>query len=310
MEGKSREIVDVKLQPWLGYNFSGGGTYFFKLRICKYIEVANYPLIQIGVSYLDLVAALNFTIAEVLLAAPLTILSGQKVPYANLSGEWTCPEDIKLDRATAPVIVNPQDYTELSVLPWTVPTFFESDLEYIPVGSAFTPIPESKTGMWKDELPGEGAIFMPNKSMYGYGDRTVATMSETFDYTLFSWWGQFVYSGCDLLETHILLNYDTSFPTSADPNSQAADLFGVQSCNSEVGGYPISEEYLPGTLNINVGFWGGWYDADYYPPREPIPGGGFPEVIVLPLLSLFDAFNVPLPGDKRKRPQIGRKKRC
>lgn len=303
MNRKTRDIIGVKLQPWLCFSFSGGGRYFFKLRICKYLEVGNYPLIQLGASWIDLVAADIFSIAEVMLAAPPVILSGQKVPYCSLGGEWTCPTDIKFDIASAPTIVDPENYTALSVIPWTIPAYFESDLEYIPAADDFTDIPDSKTGYWKQTLPGNGAIFMPNKSEYSLGERTVAIRHLTYEYSSFTWWGQFVYNGCDISSPHVLLDYDLSHPDSADPNSvYTLDDIDISTCNSEYAGFPITYEYLTGVHHLNVGFYGA-PDPEYYPHREDIPtGGGIPSFIPA-LFMLLPQFSIVLPGSRRGDPK-------
>lgn len=301
---KGRDIIDVKLQPWLGYKFSGGGVYYFVIRVCKYIEVANYPLIQVGVSWLDLIAADAFTIAEVLLTAPALIESGEKVPYAALSGEWTCPTDLKFDKATAPTIVDPSNYVALSVIPWTIPTFFESELEYIPISSDYSEIPESKSGYDKYVLPGNGAVFMPEYSEYSLGRRTVAIRDDIYEYSSFTWFGQFIYNGCDIDSPHVLLDYDLSHPTAADPNSvYTSDNINIDTCNESQNGFPIYEEFYTGAKHLEIGVYGA-PDPEYYPPREPVvEGGGIPSF--MPALSmLLSQFSIVPPGSRRGDPKI------
>jgi len=304
MKSQTRGVIGVKLSPWLGYSFSGGGVYFFKVRICKYIEVANYPLIQVGVTYLDLAELVSFTMAEVLTAVPLVISSGSNIPYDHLGGTWVCPEHIKLDKASAPVIINPNDYVALSVFPWTIPTFFEADLEYIPIGNDYSEIPESIPNMWKEEIPGNGAVFSGNKGQDSNQNYSFAIRNSYYNYTTFTWWGQMLYEGCDLDEDHILLNYDTNYPTATDPNSIVTGSYDILSCHSNYGGYPISYQSYTYSYHALANRYTGWYDTEYYPPRNPIPGGGFPGIILFPSPSLFDMFNIQFPGDKRRRPKF------
>jgi hypothetical protein len=275
--------------PWIGFVNDISSRYFFKLRLCKYIEVANYPLIQIGVDWLDLTEAVLFDLAEILTQVPLLMPQGTSLPYANISGTWVCPTDLKFDKASAPIIVNPNDFVALSVIPWTIPTFFESTLEYIPIGAPYSEIPASKTDYWKDTPNGNDAIFMPNKSQYGYGERRVATRHGTYDYTQFSWWGQFIYNNCDLPEEHVVLHYTVSFPVSVDPNSMSYELDPIGSCHSEVDGFPVIPGSSGGVDYIDVGTYGTTQEAEYYPKRD-YPASNTPNpfvpffLVILPLL--------------------------
>lgn len=292
--------MNVSLVPWMGFLNVAADRYYFLLRICKYLVVGDYPLIEIGASWIDILPSVFFKIEEILKAAPKLIEEDDNFPLANLTGDWDCPVALKFDKASAPTLVNPTEYTSLSVIPWSVPHFLQSTLEYIPLGDPFTEIPESKTNFTKEVLPGNGAIFMPNKDQYYEDDYTFAERFTTFNYSTFSWWGQMFFDGCDIGESHVLNNYDTNHPTPTDPNSTGAGVWGVNSCYSEKNGYDIYYDSGSGFYGAKVDRYESSLNPEYYPPRKEV---SLPIVdsILYPLLPLSQFGDFYAPGDKRRR---------
>lgn len=286
---RSRGIVDVTNQPWMGYEQKLGSEYIFKIRLCIYIEVANYPLIQIGVSKINLDPALWLSIAEMMRAIPATIALNEEFPKTDGSGSWFAPESMKFDRATSPSYVNPNDYTSLTVIPWTVPTFFESTVYFIPTASSYTPIPSSIPDMIKTPLSGDSAVFMPIKTAYTQTKRRVATNQLTFDYTVAYFDYAFVYDGCDLDPDHIWEIYDIVQPYVSRPYVQYNDIQGIISCNSTIGGYTIKYESGTGIYYCYIEPYGGSMEAEYYPPRNPKWAGGVIGAIFGSFLGLLSS---------------------
>jgi hypothetical protein len=286
----SREIVSLGLEAWMSFWYVDSGVYYFKVKLCKYIEVGGYPLIQLGISKLDLVEGLFFVLQAVLESCPLLIAEGEEFPLNTGAGNWYAPTALKFDKATSPTFVDPSNYTALSVIPWSIPTFFMADLQYIPISDTFSEIPESMANYFKEELPGNGAIFMPNKSAYGLENYWFATRSSSFNYTSFTWWGQFLYEGCNLPEDHILLNYDTNHPYGADPNSTKTGLYDITSCHSSYEGFPIRYRPLTGVLHAETDRHVSSYDPTYFPPRDPVTRPGIPWWIPIPFSLSPTAF--------------------
>lgn len=282
----NRDIANVKLSPWMSFVSYSGGRYYFKVRICKFVELKNYPLIEAGALWINLNEDVHFSIQDVMMSCPATIASGSSFPYQDLTGQWQAPEDLKFDRATAPIIISAGAYVEGGPFGWGVPVFLESSLEYIPSAQAFTEIPESMENMWKQGgsssgggAGGEWAAFMPDYDQYVYEERRVATRHPTYNYTQFTWWGQFIYDGCDLSSGHILLNYDTNFPISIDPNSLAVGLFSINSCHSEIYGVPILPGSGGGVTYIDVGVYISGIECTYFPGRDATPQPFYPSMI-------------------------------
>lgn len=311
MKRGARTVSVPETTPWISHDFAGGGTDFFDVKLCRTAELSNYPLIQTGADWMDVEEAPNHILEDILRAIPATIAEDDIYPKAGLGGTWQAPSDKKLDRVTADVIVSPVDYGEQSEIDWSLPHFVKAVAEFIDSEAEFTPIPESKTGMFKQGgesggggANGEWAIFMPNKASYGDDNYSFAIKHSIYEYSTFTWWGEMFYSGCDLNEeTHILFNYDTSFPTSVDPNSTGPEL-PIGTCNETFAGYTISYWNPAGSFHARVLRKSGWYDADYYPGRDPGPEGG--GGILIPFFATFlhSQFNLPFPGDKRRRPNI------
>lgn len=311
MKRGARTISAPETTPWISHDFAGGGTDFFKVRLCRHDELANYPLIQTGANWMDVEEAPNHILEDILRGIPVTVAEDDIYPQANLGGTWQAPADLKLDRVTADVIVSPADYGEQSEIDWSLPHFVKAVAEFIGSEAAWTPIPESKTGMFKQGgksggggANGEWAVFMPTKTSYGDQEYSFATRHYIYEYSLFTWWGEQFYSGCDLdEEDHIVHLYDTSFPVSEDPNSTGPEC-GITTCNETYAGYTIYYWNPTGSSHARVVRKVGWYDTDYYPGRDPIPSGG--GGILIPFFAdlLHSQFNLPFPGNKRKRPRL------
>ena len=91
----SRDIVDVTLQVWFGYSHAVAGVYFFKVRACRYLTALNYPLIQLGASYIGAAPEIAYMLKEILTKCPTKVASGSSVPKIDGSGSYVVPEDIK-----------------------------------------------------------------------------------------------------------------------------------------------------------------------------------------------------------------------
>lgn len=268
--------IEPKLSLWIGFLNEVSGKYFFDVRICRYLEVGNYPLIQIGVSRMGVEESLFWIMQLALEAIPALILEDTEFPQSLLGGTWDAPEDMKLDFVSSPVYVDPVTYVALSVIPWTTPTFLSALAVYIPAGDSYTAIPGSETGYDKEVLPGDGAIFTPQKAKFSDDYYMFSQRNPTIDQSNFTWWGQMFFNPCDVDDEHIILTYTSSFPTSTDPFSSEDEVRYIQFCDSPLYGYSLAYMwsgpwYMAYTIRKKAGGW----DAEYYPPRDPgeVTGG-------------------------------------
>lgn len=299
----SRDIIDLTVQPWIGHYQTSGDVEIFKIKLCLYLEVGNFPLIELGVGKMGLDPAIYFTMQTVLQSIPAFIEIDEQFPKYDNSGTWTATEPLKLDLVTAFAQVSPDDYSSLSIIPWATPTFYEATAYYIPAGDTYTPIPVSIPDMIKTPLSGEGAIFMPEKDEYSQKEKRCAEKSTTFNYTV-AWMDSiFIYTTCDLDASHILRSYDQIFPGAGRPYIQKSSVQGIFCCNSEYAGYDIKSKVLTGLNYYYIEPFTSTLIPEYYPPRKPNRIGGVPTFILplmcfLPILnncfSLISAFGVEL----------------
>lgn len=251
-----------------------GDVYNFKVRLALYIEVANYPLLQLGVSRFpndpEMIRAVNQIMAEI----PSGISSGTTYPYCNGSGEYTVPEDLQFDYAEALSFVDPSNYVEAGVITWDRTTYYESTLYYIPVADPVTEVPESVENHDK-VITGEGTYFTPIKSLWTDDELRVAERHSTFNYTI-AWCDfAFMYEGCDLdPSTHIWTGYDQVFPFATRPYVQYNGAKDIASCLSDNNGYTLAYKSLGALFYAYViAYDAGALPIIYY------PRGGTPEYL-------------------------------
>lgn len=284
----ARDIIDISVKAWLCFYSSSPPNYTLKTRICNYIEIANYPLIQIGASWFPGAGESLLGMAEVLATVPKTIAQNSQVPYCDLSGTWVCPEDIQLDYGENPVRVSPGDFGSPSIMPWTIPTFWECTLHYIGSGGSLSTIPGSITGMDKQDVGSNGTIFTPKWIQLLYSEEVIA--DRYVDDSSSAAWGRwaFFYEGQNLREYHIWENYTYYFPISGNYPwvwNPSIPCF-IEDYLSYAYGYTPRINYYSGGYNLLVDVYkNDTLPAIYYPrggtPRQaPIS----PIIIAAPLL--------------------------
>lgn len=213
--------VDVRYRTWMGYKQKVGDVYFFEIRIVLYIEVANYPLIQIGVARIPNDIETIFTLAKALKEIPLLIPELTVFPLLSGLDDWDCPEDLKLDYVSAPGYVSDTDYTALSVFPWTTPSFYMALCAYIPIADERTEIPSSVPDHDKQEVTDpDGTVFSPEKSGWWLADITIAAYTSGSGETRGWYDGAFVWDGIDIdseIPPHLWYTYTDTDPFLTRP---------------------------------------------------------------------------------------------
>lgn len=273
--------LDVRYQTWMGFKQKVGDVYFFEIRLCLYIELVNYPLIQIGVSRIPNDPAFLYTLAKALKEVPLLIPELTVFPLLTGLDDWDCPEDLKLDLITAPAYVSGADYIALSVFPWTTPSFWMALAAYIPVVDANTAIPSSVTDKDKFEVEDpDGTVFMPEKSQWYEQDDTIAIYTTFYNRTDAFFDGAFVWEGIDISsETppHIWWTYTDVDPWIERPQVQRASSWSISLAPSTVRGFENYYDSWSGNYALYQTRWKITLPVmtfEFYPAVEEDTGGG------------------------------------
>lgn len=284
-----REIIDIAVKVWIGYYAFAGGEYLLKVRLSNYVEIANFPLIELGASYFPGAGEAIYGMYEVISNLPQEIAEDTEFPNFIGSGTWQAPTDMFLDRVDNPVIVDPATYTQFSVVPWTSPKFWELTAYYKPDGDTPTEPPESIENYDKHDLGGAGVGFTPQKAVLIFGSKQISKVHFDNEYAFcYSQWN-FFYEGVDLGAEHILRDYTEYHPFTVWPyvsnydEARAIDPI----LPSPQYGFPYTE---------NNYSWGKTYDLNVYTndalPAKFYPRGGTPReaptapLTVIPLLFL------------------------
>lgn len=301
--------LDVRYQTWMGFKQKVGDVYFFEIRLCMYIELANYPLIQIGVARIPNDPEFLYTLAKALKEIPLSIPQNTNFPLVTGADDWDCPEDIKLDKVTAPAYVSDTDYTALSVFSWTTPSFWMSLCAYVSTEDASTEIPESVPNHDKMEVSDpNGTVFMPCKDQWWKSPDVVAVYTSFYGRTDAMFDGAFIWEGIDISEEippHIWWCYTAVYPFESRPRVSRPLTWRINLAPAWTRGFYNHYESSGSNYSLEQDRWVTSFPSmgfQFY-PEVPPGGGGFPTGISVGvgLLGLLG-----LPGGGLGCPGVGR----
>ena len=285
--------------------------YRMTVRLTRALTIGDFEVLELGVPYCPIDPTDDLFIIKALLkACRVIILASDQLPYWNSDTLWTCPESIKFDRAYSSVRVSNQDFVGNSILGLDFQSFYSIDCDYIPVASAYTPVPEEMEGMEDKELIGvDGGVFYPLKEEYneGFASAWVAENKQTS--VQFAWidgyWAH-IYAGEDLYENHLLRNIEIEEPYGT------SYMFRDTSHNRGISAYDAGSMWLP-SYDINYPYhtvtcfykYCNSYQVNYFPTRTPVPppvSGGFGVLMGARFLSSLlgvgvdDVFALKQPG--------------
>lgn len=277
-------IVDVKVVAWLGFYQKVGNVYHLRLRCAPYIALAGNPLLSLGASYVTLDPAVSFDLQQAFRSIPKNLSTGQKIPYVNGSGEYTIPEDLKLDYATSPCIVSNGNYISATMITWNDGDFWEIHLFYISKTGTFTEIPGSIPNHTKFPLYGTSAYFAPLKTSLWYATKTIAhdhgIFGDEYAYSLYGF--QFPYDGVDLPDLHVLVLAGEEKWWLTDPvgnwigQRYRAGGAHISDAVLDARGFEMFYEASGSNYSLRMRYWKSDDPVEYkfFPPRESFPWPG------------------------------------
>jgi len=297
----ARQILNLSYKTWMGHWKTIGTRYHFMVRLCLMVEVANYPLMQIGVARIPNDALFMFTIKQAMDALPLYIPATTEFPNYTGTDSWECPVDLWLDKINALAYVSGTDYAAASLFPWTVPSFYEGRIEYIPVTEERTVIPNSVPDHWKEEYtdPFPCTVFSPNKSGWWVQSDTIAVHTDFYDRTDAFFDGAFVWEDIDLSEEvppHIWHCYVDCFPWETRPRVSRDLAWKITLAPAYTRGFYNHYTYGGTLYKLEQDRWKVPSEATpyvIYPGPEPPPSGGFPSILPT-AISLLGLLGLPI----------------
>ncbi|MGB5749468.1 MAG: hypothetical protein WBM69_20990 [Desulfobacterales bacterium] len=271
------DIFDVSYKATLFYDSQVSPVEFkFKLILQTYVEILGIVPLELGASFSWLAQQPHYVVAEVLSTVQPLIMKGKQIAvYADPDTFFTAPHTLRFERAEALAIVNPNSYIALSIIDWASTSYFQADVYYRVWGYDMSEIPESITDYDKQDLPYQSAIFTPQKSTYGVDYIRFAERHRTFNYTLAPAKTLWVYDGCELEESHILMRANQYiWRTSLDPHKLYGGVADIISCHDDSEGYPISYQSLGNLFIGNIEVYASALPIVYYAPQGFVPFWG------------------------------------
>jgi hypothetical protein len=221
---------------------------------------------------------------------PNLLYSGQSIPLHDLSGNYSIPEDLKLDFVDAPVYANSalMDFSEQAR--WGNLLFYQALLHFIPESSEYSAIPESlpmlepydgsglsggggASGEWEKD----GSYFLPPKNTIGYSWKYAGWQYSVGPQTAFKPMFVFAWENCEIPYNHILKLWDTEQNISIPYQhiKYAMNQYDIATCHAEAGdvhGFPIRDVFYGWNHVIEVLIGECTPQTRWYPTR----GGGAP----------------------------------
>jgi hypothetical protein len=299
-------IVDTELeiQAWIGYKEKIGNVYVVGIRVWRQVLVGNFFGIKVGVDALGVQEAYLYKAQYLFERANRFFYEGDQIALLSENGIFEWPEDVKLDKITAPMVLSDYDYNVYgAVLSWFHPTCYAVDLYYIPVEDSYSEIPDEIEGLQRMNIdpPDTGensAYFQPPITSYFESFEIVSSHSSIGPQTNHMVkWG-FAYEGQDLPGGHIVISFTEEYPFDDPPRVHFPWEGFITGQRDSNRGFDF---YGEGTavgyqVRVNVWYHGDDKKLHYYPPR--LPPSGKPAKINIPRIF------VPY-GRKKRRKGLG-----
>lgn len=230
-------------------------------------------------------------------AIPKILNEGTQLPESDGSGLHSLPEDIHLDRMIFHAIFRPDDFSFLQIALPAVSLFSPISAIYRPSDTPLSEVPAEVPGTTKFSQGGggssggagasgtwtrDGTYFCPNLESFG-NSWEYAGFRQSYP-TTYSYWRQrysFVYSGCDLPQSHIINQWDSRAGFWwEDPTYYKLEGNDIETCN---------KPYCMG-MQVRMASYTSIYvceilvsesstDGRFYPPRGGTPASPKPGII-------------------------------